>query len=113
VSPEPGGGFAVDPEKLAAHAAEFAGLADRACAISAALHRALAEAGTPWGTDAVGQSFAAAHTGPATAALEGLGALPDGLGAIGAGFAAAAGSYRAVDTGVADGLGVSPWTGDR
>lgn len=67
-----GDGFEVDAERLASRAAQFEPLADRLNGI----HRNLTEALTNcWGTDAVGQSFAAAHAAPADDAVSRLSGL--------------------------------------
>ncbi|WP_199433996.1 hypothetical protein [Qaidamihabitans albus] len=91
------GGFGVDADRLGARAAEFTGLAERAGRVSAELRRALAETGTPWGGDAVGRSFAAAHAEPAAELLARLDALAGELHDVGGRFADAAGAYRAGD----------------
>lgn len=96
-------GFTADADRLAAQADLFPGLVERAGAIHRELSDALAETGTCWGTDTVGQSFAATHTGPADGTLGGLGGLPDRLGAVGTRFAATAAAYRDQDaTGARD-----------
>lgn len=92
----PGEGFEVDAERLGAHAGEFEGLAERAGRIAARLRESVADA-APWGGDAVGASFAAAHTGPANDTLQRLSGLAGGLGEVGASFSSAAGAYRAAE----------------
>ncbi|PXY32356.1 hypothetical protein [Prauserella muralis] len=96
-----GEGFEVDAERLGTHAAEFDGLAERASRITARLRDVVAGA-APWGGDAVGRSFAAAHTGPANDALDRLGGLAGGLAEVGASFSAAAGAYQTADDSAAD-----------
>jgi hypothetical protein len=90
-------GFTTDADALATRAGEFPDLAARAGAIHRELSEALSGFGPCWGTDRVGQSFAAAHTAPADATLGGLGELPDRLGSVGTRFADAAAAYRAQD----------------
>ncbi|GAB3504967.1 PE domain-containing protein [Amycolatopsis cihanbeyliensis] len=95
-------GFAVDTEQLAAKAAELGELAERAAGISADLERALAATGRAWGTDAVGQSFAAAHDTPARETLDRLRALPEQLGDMHRRLTDAAAAYRAGDAEATD-----------
>ncbi|MFF5990340.1 WXG100 family type VII secretion target [Prauserella flavalba] len=92
-----GPGFEVDAERLGAHAAEFEGLAERAARIAADLRACLEDGPAPWGSDAVGQSFAEAHEGPSSAVLGALGELAGGLGDMGSRFSSAAGTYRSAD----------------
>lgn len=70
-----GDGYEVDVDRLAARAGQFEPLAGRIDAIHRTLTDALGAEGTCWGADVVGQSFAAAHAGPAAdteSALSGL-----------------------------------------
>lgn len=90
-------GFAVETGALARHAEEFGPLAERASRIAAELRQVLDEEGHPWGGDAVGQSFAAAHAAPAAEAGERLDGLATELADIGARFADAAAAYRSAD----------------
>ena len=90
-------GFQADPAKLAQHAADFPGYADRVGAIHDELSTALAEAGQCWGQDAAGQSFAAGHVAPASATLDQLAALPGRLTDVGDRFTATARRYRQTD----------------
>ncbi|WP_007027140.1 PE domain-containing protein [Saccharomonospora iraqiensis] len=92
-----GDGFTADPERLAARAAEFDDLVDRARRIVDGLTRSLDEGPEPWGRDAVGRAFAAAHVDPATRTRETLEELPAALGGLGTAFAEAAEAYRAAD----------------
>jgi uncharacterized protein YukE len=52
-------GFLADHERLARHAGDFGGLAEQATSIAGELDRTLDALGESWGTDDVGQSFAA------------------------------------------------------
>jgi uncharacterized protein YukE len=87
-------GFQADPAKLAQHAADFPGYADRVGAIHDELSSALTDAGQCWGDDAAGQSFAADHVAPASATLDRLAGLPGRLGDVGDRFTATARSYQ-------------------
>jgi hypothetical protein len=88
-----GAGFTADTGRLAGHAKEFDGLTERAGRIAADLDRALAGSAAAWGNDEVGQSFAAAHGGPAEESAGLLRRLPDRLGGAGSAFAEAAARY--------------------
>lgn len=92
-------GFEADVDRLSAHAKDFGPLADRAARISAELEQALGDA--PWGDDAVGRSFAAAHTAPADEAMTGLKGLSGGLADAGGSFGDAARRYQASDSAAA------------
>lgn len=87
-------GFQADPAKIAQHAADFPGYADRVGAIHDELSAALADAGPCWGDDPAGQSFAADHVAPASATLNRLAGLPGRLGDVGDRFTATARSYQ-------------------
>jgi uncharacterized protein YukE len=97
-----GQGFGADVDRLGAEAAELGELAERARRIVASLREVLDEAPAPWGGDAVGESFGAAHERPAAAALEHLDGVATGLDEFGARFAAAAREYQAADEDAAD-----------
>lgn len=88
-------GFHVDVEQLAARAKEFDGLVERAGTIAANLDRALDGADAAWGNDLAGQSFAAAHGGPAAEAAGQLRGLAGGLGGVRGTFADVAATFRA------------------
>jgi hypothetical protein len=90
-------GFDADIERLHAGAGEFAQFAERAGQIAADLQRALEATGNPWGSDAVGQSFAAGHVQPAADALHRISGLPDRLADVGERFTATADTYGQVD----------------
>jgi hypothetical protein len=96
------GGFAADADRIGARSHDFADHAQRARTVARSLQTALESAEQAWGSDAVGQSFAAAHAKPAGRALELLGGLGGELEAIGGKFSAAAGTYRAVDDAAVD-----------
>lgn len=97
-------GFAADPETLAARAGQFDDLADRVDAIHRTLAENLAAAGPCWGTDAVGRSFDAAHTGPSEGTLAELSALTGRLGGVGTRLTGTATTYTAVDDGAGERL---------
>ena len=90
-------GFQADGERLAIQAGEFPGLAERAGAIHRELSGTLTDLGACWGSDSVGQSFAAAHVEPADATIGRLGALPGQLGSVGTRFADTGSAYQAQD----------------
>ncbi|WP_020668135.1 hypothetical protein [Amycolatopsis nigrescens] len=95
-------GFQVDQERLASGAKEFDGLVERAAKIAAELDQALDGAAAAWGSDQVGQSFAAAHGGKAEEAAERLRGLAGGLSGVGESFTAAAAKYRAGESDATD-----------
>jgi hypothetical protein len=90
-------GFQVDAAKLARHAGEFPGLAERAGTIHGELADALDAAGACWGDDPAGRSFADGHVQPAGQALDQLGALPQRLTDVGDRFTATARGYQQAD----------------
>jgi hypothetical protein len=90
-------GYEVDPARLAQQGAQLDPLAGRVTAIHETLSAALSESGACWGSDAVGQSFAGAHSGPADSTLTQLGALPEQLGSVGTRFSATAATYEGDD----------------
>jgi hypothetical protein len=90
-------GFNADPDRLTVQAGEFPGLASRAGAIHRELTDTLSALGPCWGTDQVGQSFAAAHVSPAGTTLTGLGELPNRIGSVGTRFSDTATAYRDTD----------------
>lgn len=92
-----GQGFEADPERLRSHAGELDGIAQRAGRIAADLQRAVEDSGAPWGSDAVGQSFATAHEGPAADTLSRVSELPGGLAGMGQKFTDAASRYTEVE----------------
>ena len=92
-----GDGFNVDAERLAARAAQFEPLVGRLDGIHRTLSDALASDGACWGTDAVGQSFGAAHKTPADDALSRLAALSGRLTSVSTRLTETAGTYRTVD----------------
>ncbi|MFC5290427.1 WXG100 family type VII secretion target [Actinokineospora guangxiensis] len=98
-------GFEVDPGALAARAGEFGDLAERASAIHRDLADRLSSLGTCWGADAVGASFAAAHTPGAEATLGDLGALPGRLGEVGDRLTDTAARYAATEADTTAALG--------
>lgn len=95
-------GFQVDADRLAAQAGQFEGLVGRAGDIHRELSDTLGAVGQCWGGDAVGQSFASIHAGPADDTLGRIGSLPDQLGSVGTRFGDTATAYRGTDTTGAD-----------
>lgn len=100
-------GFRADAERLAGRAGEFADLAERSGAIHRELADRLAAVGECWGADRVGESFAAAHLGPAEATLGELGALPGRLDDVGGRFADTARGYADGEAATVRGLQAS------
>lgn len=96
--------FEADAEALTTRAGEFPWLAEQAGTIHRELSEALGEAGSCWGGDPVGQSFAAAHVSPADGTLGRLGSLPDQLGLVGTRFADTGTAYRTQDQAGAENL---------
>jgi hypothetical protein len=90
-------GFQVDPAALTRHAADFPSFADRVGAIHGELTSTLATAGSCWGDDEAGRSFAASHLSPANGTLDQLGALPGRLTDVGDRFTATATGYQRAD----------------
>nr|WP_042195651.1 WXG100 family type VII secretion target [Kibdelosporangium sp. MJ126-NF4]CEL22139.1 hypothetical protein [Kibdelosporangium sp. MJ126-NF4]CTQ92920.1 hypothetical protein [Kibdelosporangium sp. MJ126-NF4] len=98
-------GFRTDHERLAQHAGEFGGLADRAASIAGELNRTLDSLGQPWGKDEVGQSFAAIYSGPSTDTRSGVDGAAGQLRDMGDRLTAMARAYRSADSSAADGFG--------
>ncbi len=98
-------GFEVEPDKLARHAGDFPGYADQVGAIHGELTGALDQAGSCWGDDPAGQSFASGHVAPSDATLHQLTALPGRLDDVGDRFRATALRYQQGD---ADAAGLLP-----
>jgi hypothetical protein len=90
--------FEADADKLTTQAGEFPWLAEQAGSIHRELTAALAEAGPCWGSDEVGQSFAATHVSSADGTLGQVGALPDQLGSVGTRLADTGNAYHSLDT---------------
>lgn len=86
-------GFEVDAERLADRATQFEPLVDRLGKIHQNLSDALA-GGPCWGTDAVGQSFAAVHADPADDAMTRLSGLSDRLASVRTRFTDTATTYQ-------------------
>lgn len=97
-------GFGVDLDRLAHRATEFPELAERAGRLADGLKATLEATGTAWGEDAVGASFAAAHTEAAAEALDLLAGLRAGLTDVGSRFTDAAAEYRAADDSAITGI---------
>jgi hypothetical protein len=97
-------GFEADADQLAGKATQFEPLVGRLATIHRQLTDALAVDGPCWGADAVGQSFAAAHTTSADDTVTSLLTLPDRLGSVGTRLSASATTYQTVDTSAVDQL---------
>jgi hypothetical protein len=97
-------GFRADTDRLASQAGQFGDLASRAEEIHRTLSESLTSTGQCWGTDAVGQSFGAAHAGPADGTMTSLSSLSGQLGGVGTRFADTATGYTGTDQGVEDRL---------
>jgi len=91
-----GDAFEVDAEQLASRAAQFDPLVTRMGTIHRDLTDALG-AGACWGTDAVGQSFAAIHATPADDAIARLSGLSDRLTSVSTRLTETAATYRTGD----------------
>ncbi|HEX3787295.1 MAG TPA: hypothetical protein VHW44_05500 [Pseudonocardiaceae bacterium] len=91
------GGFTADPDTLRDQAGQFATHADDVSGVHGQLSGALADAGTCWGDDEVGRSFAAGHVQPASDTLDQLGQLPGRLTDVGDRFTATADAYQQAD----------------
>ncbi|NIH82477.1 hypothetical protein [Amycolatopsis viridis] len=87
-------GFETDADRLAVSSGDFDGLALRAAAVAERLERALDGAERAWGTDAVGQAFAAAHASRAGETLDVLRNLSGRLSRFGQTVGEAAGRFR-------------------
>lgn len=96
------GGFEVDPGRLAAEAGEFAALAERARAVARELADALDAVPRPWGTDAVGESFAAIHVDAAGRTRSRASEIAAALEQFGTALREASGAYADADTDAAD-----------
>jgi hypothetical protein len=92
-----GDGFNVDAERLAARAAQFEPLVGRLDTIHRTLADALSTDGACWGTDAVGQSFGAAHKTSADDAMARLSGLSARLSSVSTRLTETAGTYQSVD----------------
>jgi hypothetical protein len=98
------GGFQADLGRITEGASEFGGFAEEAGKIVSGLSGLLDSIGACWGTDAVGQSFAAGHVASATDSLSRVGGLTELFGGVGERFKATAQSYTDVDEGNAGAL---------
>ena len=90
-------GYEVDTSRLAGQEGRLDPLVGQVSDIHRTLSSALADAGACWGSDTVGQSFDAAHSGPAATTLNQLSALPSQLGSVGTRFTATAATYEGDD----------------
>lgn len=91
------GGFSADTERGAGRAKEFDELSRRAHAIADELDRVLDGAESAWGSDAVGESFQAAHGHRAAEAAARIRALGTSLGEAGTSFGSAFTRLRTAD----------------
>jgi hypothetical protein len=92
-----GDGFEVDAERLADRATQFEPLVGRLNKIHGNLQDALSTDGACWGTDAVGQSFAAVHAAPADDAMARLSGLSDRLTGVHTRLTETAATYQSGD----------------
>lgn len=98
-------GFQVHLDQLTRRAGELDDLAGRADRIAAELRDAVESSAGCWGSDDIGQRFAATHDKPARDAVDEVTAMPGALRGISAKFTQAAAQYRGVDEGSAADLG--------
>lgn len=96
------GGFEADPRRLAAEAGEFTALAERARTVARDLADALDTAPRPWGSDAVGESFAAVHVEAADRARAQTAEVAEAFEQFGAALREASTAYGTADTDAAD-----------
>lgn len=99
-----GDGYRADADRLASQGGLFEGLAERAAAIHRDLADVLDPLGRCWGTDQVGQSFAAVHSGPADNARGQLSGLSERLDSVGVRFTDTAAAYLDTETSGAERL---------
>lgn len=97
-------GFAADPDTLAAQGGRFDDLVGRVGRIHRTLADSLSATGECWGSDAVGRSFGAAHTGPADGTLTQLSSLTERLGGVGARFVDTGTAYTGAEDGAVEHL---------
>lgn len=104
-------GFRGDPRKIAEHAGEFPGHAERARRIRDELRTALDATAGCWGSDEAGARFAELHLPGAERALTELERLPGGLDEMGTKLSEVAETYRLTDESAAerlDGIDTGP-----
>ena len=99
-----GDGFEVDAERLADRATQFEPLVGRLGKIHGDLRDALSTHGACWGTDAVGQSFAAIHAAPSDDAVARLSGLPERLTSVHTRLTETATTYRSGDQAAVENL---------
>ncbi len=97
------GGFSTDVDRVLDRAGQLDGLSSTAQSIFTELSDALAEAGPCWGSDSVGQSFAAGYLESAEATFELVKALPGQLTDVGGRLAQHAHIHRSADQVIATG----------
>lgn len=92
------GGFSAEHHEIARHAKRF----DEHAARAEGVHKQLRDAldATPWGSDAIGQAFAAAHDQQAQDVLNQIGALHSSLAEHGRKLGHAAKNYESTESDV-------------
>lgn len=95
-------GFHTDLARLTEGARDFGVFAERAGKIAGDLGGVLDSVGACWGDDAIGQSFAEGHVGPAGDVLSGMGGLSAGFGGVGERLTETARTYREAEQGNSD-----------
>lgn len=91
-------GFSAEHHEIARHAKRFDDHAARAESVHKELLEAVASA--PWGTDAIGRAFGAAHDQQAQEVLDQIGGLHGALGEHGRKLGAAAKNYESTESDV-------------
>lgn len=99
-----GDGFEVDADRLADRATQFEPLVGRLNKIHGNLQDALSTDGACWGSDAVGQSFAAVHAGPADDTVTRLAGLSDRLTSVRTRLTETASEYQSGDQAAVENL---------
>lgn len=97
-------GFTADPDRLVTEGGRFDELVGRVGEIHRTLTDALSANGECWGSDAVGQSFGAAHVAPAEGTLTRLSSLTEQLGGVGTRFVDTGTAYAGSDEGAVEHL---------
>lgn len=98
-------GFRIDADQLTRRAGELDELAGQAERIVDTLQQAVESGAQAWGSDEIGQSFAASHQPRSQQALDELGVMPGLLRDMGAKFAQTAATQQQVDQAGAEVLG--------
>lgn len=100
-------GFRSENDRLAERAGEFDDLAGQARRIADDLRRAVEADGRCWGSDEIGQRFAATHVPAGENALRRVERMSNGLAEMGSKLADTARTYHDVDEAGAVALGES------